>query len=130
MRKQLDKAKEEMASLRKQLDKYESKLADKENTIEDSQSSIVKAEVKTLKLPNLICMIQPTSLESSAEETKVKDEPAEEWVQPKPETPLQRIKNKLTGTRKKRQLAPLSPDVLGENSAETPPRRTRRQNKK
>ena len=62
----------------------------------------------------------------------MKDEPDEEWVQPKPETPLQRIKNKLTGnTRKKRQLAPHSPDAM-ENSpaaAEIPARRTRRQRK-
>jgi len=116
LRKQLDKAKAEAATFRKKLEKYESKLADKENTIEDSQSSIVKAE--------------PSSYESSPEETKVKEEPVDEWVQPKPETPLQRIKNKLTGSRKKRQLAPVSPDVLGENSSETPPpRRTRRQKK-
>ncbi|CBY21516.1 unnamed protein product [Oikopleura dioica] len=116
LRKQLDTAKAEAASLRNKLEKYESKLADKENTIEDSQSSIVKAE--------------PSSFESSPEETKVKEEPVDEWVQPKPETPLQRIKNKLTGSRKKRQLAPVSPDVLGENSSVTPPpRRTRRQKK-
>ena len=69
-------------------------------------------------------------MESSTEESKVKDEPEDEWVQPKPETPLQRIKNKLTGSRKKRQLAPVSPDTFGENSpAENPGPRTRRQRK-
>jgi len=60
--------------LRNKLEKYESKLADKENAIEDSQSSIVKAE--------------PSSFESSPEETKVKEEPVDEWVQPKPEVQL------------------------------------------
>ncbi|CBY09461.1 unnamed protein product [Oikopleura dioica] len=74
LRKQLETAKAETATLRNKLEKYESKLADKENTIEDSQSSIVKAE--------------PSSFESSPEETNVKEEPVDEWVQPTPEVQL------------------------------------------
>ena len=48
LRKQLDKAKHEAAEYKRKLDKCEAKLGDKENTIEDSQSSVVKAEVSTL----------------------------------------------------------------------------------